>query len=71
MTHGTLHIFYVERMVAVHHPFDILVPRSEPLDANAVNSAIGDGFTHLLERSAGEGLFHVVVVWIMTLPQDC
>ena len=64
---GTLHLFYVERMVAVHHQFDVLVLRSKPLDANILKSAIGDGFIHLFDLRAGESLLHDVVVRMLAV----
>ena len=67
MTHGALHLFYVKRKVAVHHQLDGLALRSKPLDANILESAIGDGSTHLLELIAGESMSHEVVVRIWTL----
>ena len=65
MTHDTLHLFYVEHRVAVHHPFDVFVLGSRPLDANVPEYAMGDGFTHPLELRAGESLLREVVVWVL------
>ena len=67
MTHGALHLFYAEHRVVVHHPFDVLVLRSKPLDGNVFESTSGDAFTRLLGLRARERLYHEMVVRIVAL----
>ena len=54
MGHGALHLVNVEGGIPVRDQFDVLVLGSKPLDAKILESAIGDGFTHLLELRVGE-----------------
>lgn len=67
MAHGGLHLVDVKCWITIHHELDVLVFRGESLDANILESPVGDGFTHPLKLGASKGLFHEVVVRILPL----
>lgn len=65
MEHGAWDLFDVEGGVSVSHQLGVLVLCSEPLDANALEPPVGEGFTHLLELKARDKFFREVVVRIL------